>query len=365
MKIVGSTALKHFGLNRREPSDLDIWTTDPTLVFGGDRVDIHVVPQQVLDLMDDGKYASPDDMYTIKCSHLGWRNPMWNKHKLDILWLKSQGCKLKEKLYKALVKHWKVKLDDKSFLSLNQNKEDFFTDNVTYIYDHDYLHELVAHPNRPMYEKVLKDGQEVLVDKTKFRALPLEDQVRLFREEITVIACERWLLNPKAKEISWNEAYRASLEKTIVSLTKGWATDFIVQNLDLFYRPDRAYFEHILKTLGDKRHMSVDMTIFEDVLADEQTELEDEEYYSRDLNTLVYQMCTGYAYIPEKFGYELLDSKPGMEGGGEHCHGVFKLDDKIYKAEYYYYSYNGDDFDYITNTLKEVKPVQKTITVYE
>lgn len=67
----------------------------------------------------------------------------------------------------------------------------------------------------------------------------------------------------------------------------------------------------------------------------------------------------------DKYGYEHLEQEGGGEGGSEYCYGVFKLGGKIYKAEYSYYSYNGHEYDGIYDTLKEVKPVQKTITVYE
>lgn len=38
---------------------------------------------------------------------------------------------------------------------------------------------------------------------------------------------------------------------------------------------------------------------------------------------------------------------------------------EIYKAEYSYYSYDGYDYDDFFESLKEVEPKQKTITVYE
>lgn len=40
-------------------------------------------------------------------------------------------------------------------------------------------------------------------------------------------------------------------------------------------------------------------------------------------------------------------------------------DTTVYKGEYAYYSYNGSDYEGILSTLKEVTPVEKTITVYE
>lgn len=68
--------------------------------------------------------------------------------------------------------------------------------------------------------------------------------------------------------------------------------------------------------------------------------------------------------VLEKFGYEYIDGDSSGEGEGEHCYGVFKLGDNLYRASYYYYSHNGHEYDYIVDTLRIVTPSQKTITVY-
>lgn len=256
--VVGSDALSQnrFNLKWREPKDKDIWTSSEEVVqFMKDLkgVDIKLIPQHIINLMKfDGIYATPNTIYTIKCSHLGWNNPAWNKHKADILSLKHQGCVLDKPLYKALVEFWKEELGDKSFLSLKQDKEDFFTDSVTYVYDHDWLHEQVAYPNPPVYTNCLKEGEDVLIDKQRFYGMSFEQQVKMFREEITVIAIERYLVNPLAKNFSWVQAYNLSLKKTITQLTKNWATDFIVLNLEHFVKPDYTMFKYPLEKLKIK-----------------------------------------------------------------------------------------------------------------
>lgn len=93
----------------------------------------------------------------------------------------------------------------------------------------------------------------------------------------------------------------------------------------------------------------------------------DFEKYAEDngydsVEEMIYLMCEGDCYTQD---YEHLEQEGGGEGGSEYCHGVFKLKGKIYKAEYSYYSYDGHDYNGIYDTLKEVKPVEKTIIVYE
>ena len=241
--VVGSSAIKCWlGDKFREPNDVDIWQDYPVTGTKFDRVEM---PREILSLFPSGgAIASLDELYTIKCSHLGW-DILWEKHKKDVLLLKHHGAKLIPKLYLALVEHWKKEHGNKDFLSLYKTKPEFFTDGVEYVCDHDYLHELVAHPNLPVYTKCLKDKEDVAIDYDKFMQLPFSERVRMFREEISVIACERWLIPDKYRgKVKWHEAYRYALRKTITSLTKNWATEFLVLNLEEFVKPDFSYFKY-------------------------------------------------------------------------------------------------------------------------
>ena len=142
--------------------------------------------------------------------------------------------------------------------------------------------------------------------------------------------------------------------------------------------------------------MSVDLAVFE--------QIKELSHYGERLHEMIYQMCEGdfrphfniissvdyptrntATFEQEKakfvaarrivndrradqmkqFEYEHISQDGGGEGGSEECHGVFTVYGKIYKAEYSYYSHSGHDTDEILSTLREVKPVQKTITVYE
>lgn len=120
----------------------------------------------------------------------------------------------------------------------------------------------------------------------------------------------------------------------------------------------------------------VDLQVFKDLLE----KCEGSEAY--DLTNLIYFLCSGDVgeCVPwngeyddwqkdrdtfvKEIGYQHLEQEGGGEGGSEHCYGVFRLGDKIYRAEYSYYSYNGHEYDYIKDTLEEVEPQTKLITVY-
>jgi hypothetical protein len=394
--IVGSKALEYFSMNRLPPSDTDIWTDDPSYSEAG--VDAMIIPEHILRIVPTkDSYATPDAIYTIKCSHFGW-NIHWQKTKLDVLWLKARGCNLIPNLYRHLVNHWKQVNGNKEFLSLNKSKQEFFQDNVTYVYGHDYLHELVAYPNRPVYESVLKDNAEVSIDNAKFDILSFEQKVRMFREEISVIAAERWLINPYwCGKVSWYKAYQLSLEKTVTSLIKNRAQEFVTLNIEHFIKPDYSYFSHLLSVIKEGEYImsNVNLSVFQELV---------DKVGADSLEHMIYEMCgndfgvrpsirypgrghrngsdSSYqeevaAYrveysrlkaLKEKelgIEYEHLDQDGGGEGGSEYCYGVFKLNGKIYRAEYSYYSHHGHDYDSIVETLREVKPVEKTVTVYE
>ncbi len=108
---------------------------------------------------------------------------------------------------------------------------------------------------------------------------------------------------------------------------------------------------------------NVDMSIFEKIAEDHEITLQKvvSELASGDLDYL----CDFEDGEPLDYLYEHIETEGGGEGGAEYCYGVFKLDGKSYKAEWSYYSYEGCNFDEIFDTLKEVKPVEKIITVYE
>lgn len=252
MLIIGSSAAYYQGLTSSYPKDLDTFYDILKPSCRGE--DYHEIPANIYRMLEQNSsegFIHPNDLYTLKCSHLQW-DIKWEKTKRDILLYKSKGCTLNNTLYKMLVQHWIKEHGDKSFLSLAKDKEGFFQDNVKYVYDHDYLHEVCAEGlglSEPTYKKCLKDGEQVLIDNSKFANLPIEGQVSMFRQEIAVIAFERWIIHGK---ISWFKAHSMSLKKTITNLTKNSSSDFLVKNLEMFVKPDYTYYSNLLELTKEK-----------------------------------------------------------------------------------------------------------------
>lgn len=368
--VIGSWALNYAGINFRKAKDYDIWISKKE--YHIDNIDSHVAPIEIIQLVPvfpNTNIATPDAIYTIKCSHMGW-DIFWEKHKQDIIYLKSQGCKLIPELYYTLVKHWETVHNDKNHLRLNKTKKEFFNDHVKYVYDHDLLHEIVARPNRPVYELVLKEGQQVLVDKEKFFKLPKDLQIRLFREEIKTIALERFLI-PSGFRISELKAYLLALKKTITNLTKNWATLFIVENLYEFnHMGDTVWYKNFKNHIGEN-NMSRPEVI--EKVKTKAEELEISEYTLQEF--LIdghgsWHLTNGegeikkFAEFLEELKFKFLQQEGGGEGGTEYCESVIELEDQAYLLSYSYYSHNGYDIHDLWN-WKPVTPKTKTVIYYE
>lgn len=241
--IIGSHALVYNGLKLREPKDFDVFAPLDGNVFGD--VFWHESFNEWIPTYTN-RYATLDELYTIKASHQGWelKNRSWWKHAYDLVMLKRAGAKILDSLYSNLYKVWEG-LHGKKVMNLDQDKSEFFDDAVRRTYDHDSLHESVAFGERPVYESILKDGATVDVDSRKLWALDHESLVRLFTEEICVTALERIVI-PKNYVCSPGAAYLWALKRTVTSLTKGKSSRFIIDNLEIFMKPDPNYVQRHL-----------------------------------------------------------------------------------------------------------------------
>lgn len=250
--IIGSYATKHHFPDFREPKDLDTMVSNDYIdehgllvrTREGLRVDNfwHESFPEAWDGMD---IASPSYLYTTKVSHAfwDWRGNNWNKHMSDILFFQRKGVEFDREVYDILRPIWKAKHGRKVETNLNQSKDAFFKDAVVRKYDHDSLHDSVAYGERPMYESLLKEGSEVLIDSDKFWALPLEEKFKVIREEVYATALERFVV-PSDYTCSPRAAYAKSMYKAITSLFKNeWAL-FIVLNYSELHRPDIDYVSH-------------------------------------------------------------------------------------------------------------------------
>jgi len=227
--LIGSKALEQHILLDREPKDVDYISTEP--IPGAD-----VFYHADLEKWSWHSVASLDELYTLKVSHSFWRlkNNSFEKHLYDIMKMQVAGAKLIPELYNILYPIWE-ELHGKKKIDLSLPIDKFFNKNVTRTYEHDSLHASVA-DGQPMFERILKDGSKVAVDREKFERLGYSLKLKLVREEIYVTALERNLIplfesKGFVNKLDVHRAYSRALRAMITNYSKGWFALWIVDNL--------------------------------------------------------------------------------------------------------------------------------------
>lgn len=239
--------------NMRRPKDMDMFARpgDPaikTMSDSGEKVEPFWHESFAGTQLDRDGYATLNELYTIKHSHVYWelKNGSWDKHMMDLLMMRSLGAVLDMELHKLLYSVW-VETHGSKKMNLAQSAGMFFKDAVVRIYDHDSIHESCCFGERPLYERILKDGETVDIDPDKlWNGLTFDEQVLLFREEIAATALERWMI-PTGYRFSPGLAYKLALRKTITSLTRGRSARFIASNFEQFMTPHPYMHIHVQK----------------------------------------------------------------------------------------------------------------------
>lgn len=219
--LIGSKAIKHwFPDFNREPKDTDYAVSGVTRSESG-------VEYLHNPFLSGWGIADPDTLYTLKISHcVGW-NIKWDKHVFDIQFLKSKGCKLNWKLFHKLYGFWNTVHEKNKRSDLDMTGKEFF-DNAIQT-PHDYYH-TILNPV-PSYTKILADGAEVAVSEKKFDILSHNERCNIVREEIMVMAYERY------KDKGYRLAYSVMLKKFIRNHAPLWEAVFILENYIELHKP--------------------------------------------------------------------------------------------------------------------------------
>lgn len=266
--MIGSTALRMIGVDiKREPQDLDI-------VGSYDEVMNYLKQQNCHDIypIDDCKklvgksdsliieaeittpnssaeqlynlvlstpdhylvhnmiYPPLDVLYLLKMTHRFKKNsPHFTKTMRDIQRMRIHGAKIRPE-HRDFYNARKAETLNYKHPKLNQNKKDFFTDDVPYIFDHDTIHQAVKLYAKPAYSYFKPDEAEVLTSKKMFDALPHEMKLAAVYEESCVLALERSQIPyPKTDQ---TRSFAMALMKVCTSITSGWFRTFAWENYD-------------------------------------------------------------------------------------------------------------------------------------
>lgn len=245
MKIIGSYAIKHhFPDFNRVPKDIDFAYKDNIINTEYYNIKKEFLYNPILTYTNNIEYASPDEILTLKISHI-FLDIFWDKHMYDIQFLLSKGCKIQKDLFYKLYNFWKTEHPNKMLRSnLAMSAKDFFNNAIKCPYNHDYLHTLLN--ETPIYTKILEDNEEVLVSEKKFDGLTFDEKCDLVREEVMVMAYERYY------ELNYKIAYSKMLKKFIMNHAPLWEALFIIENYVLLHKPKVNYFKIINQKLNEK-----------------------------------------------------------------------------------------------------------------
>lgn len=251
--LTGSTALKSwFPDFPREPKDIDYVFEDNTKGFDLKKHEGKVEYLWNPILFKHNKIGNrvnnvcfPDNLYTMKMSHLFW-DINWEKHEWDATWLREKGCRMNYPLFWELFAFFNKMHGENKRSDLKMSSADFFDNALKCEYDHDWLHTLL-NPS-PTFNKVLKDGEEVEVSEDKFQLLTEQEKEALVREEVYVMAFERW------PNINFRMAYGRMLKKFIVSHAPIWEAIWILENYKKLCRAEYNFIKHLNEKINERGH---------------------------------------------------------------------------------------------------------------
>jgi hypothetical protein len=234
MVIIGSAAINHWYSDfKREPKDIDYVVKEG---FKSTR-QIEYLKNPIIIKYCKSGYLSPALLLTLKASHLCW-DISWDKHMFDVQFLLQKGNRINIIIFWELYDYWNAVHGKNKRSDLQMSKEDFFTNAVNYnSLEHDVTHTYI-NPT-PIYTKVLKEGSEVDLDENKFKALSFEDKLDFVREEVMVMAYERY------KGTDYRKAYYRMLKKFIISHVPLFALVFTIENYLQLIKPKFNYIEKI------------------------------------------------------------------------------------------------------------------------
>lgn len=183
--------------------------------------------------------VNPVGLAIIKRSHL-WRDLSFEKHMMHwVNYLRNLTF-----MFTAVDKEIlsdRIRLTQEAYPQghprLNQSVKDFFDDAVVKKFSHDWLHELYAYHDEPLYKKLQEDYTQAWCKKELWERLSHEDKLDCIAEEAYVIATERMLV-PKDYKYPAKLAYIKAVNKICTTLCSGWFRDYAIDNykevLDLF-----------------------------------------------------------------------------------------------------------------------------------
>jgi hypothetical protein len=210
-------------------------------------------------------YASLEMLFSLKKSHINcainFDKHIKEYHLLKDLLGEDTLKDITAKRYKETKERLKVKLP-----KLNQSVQEFVTESqsiVKRIYDHDDIHRIVAHNDKPAYFKIQPDTTRVWCSEDMWNGLSEQEKIEMVLEESYVISLERKLipmLFQGGAVYTTEKAFKWALMRICTTLASGYFRQFAVDNYYKIIANYNTYFvDRILDAIdknGVKYHQS-------------------------------------------------------------------------------------------------------------
>lgn len=198
--------------------------------------------------------ATLEILYSIKRSHR-FIARHWEKNIRDYHLLKGI---VKDDAFPDLTKMRQEEHNAHKTPSLQKTKDEFFDDDVSnHVFEHDQMHEVMAHRERPLFTYIQISPERVTTDKNKFFELSLNEQRLCVLEEAYVIALERAIIPmifEGKKMADSRSAMQWALMRICTTLTGGWFRTFASDNyIELWSMYDREYVNKFLTAVEEGR----------------------------------------------------------------------------------------------------------------
>lgn len=176
--------------------------------------------------------APPEMLYVLKRSH-AWRARNFSKtithlHKEGLVRYKPAKGSAGDAFLKQRITRTKWAYPQGN-PNLNQSVEEFFDDSVGKYYEHDWLHEMYAYEDEPMFTRIQPYAESAWCSKDLWDTLTHNQKVRCVAEEAYVIATERFLV-PNDWNYPSKLAFFQALDKICTTLCSGWFRSFAIDN---------------------------------------------------------------------------------------------------------------------------------------
>lgn len=180
-------------------------------------------------VVGDIYYPTLDLLYTMKMSHRFKKTTSFEflKTMSDIKMMEKYGASISNNELKNIFEVRQKEVLSYKHPNLKQTKNEFFTDDVPYVYDHDTIHDAVKNLNKPAYQFFKPDSNEVYCSKELFDNC--DEQIKLLSvyEESCVLALERSIIPFSiTDEDKIKNRFEYALQKVCTSITSGWFREY-------------------------------------------------------------------------------------------------------------------------------------------